>query len=79
MTDPIQEQVNLLAGLFQNDVAFYGEKLVGIVNAYHQSVGKRDPQWLLKATIVALDESPNDRQDLCNLLGLAIDHMARTG
>lgn len=78
MTDPIQEQVNLLAGLFQSDIGFYGEKLVGIVNAYHASVGKRDPQWLLKATIKALDESPNDRQDLCHLLVLAIDHMART-
>lgn len=78
LLDPIEQQINLLAGLFQSDIGFYGEKLVGIVNAYHQSVGKVDPQWLLKGTIKALDESPNDRADLVHLLVLAIDHMART-
>lgn len=77
MIDPIEEQINLMAGLFQNDIGFYGEKLVGIVNAYHRSVGKVDPEWLLKGTIKALDESPNDRQDLVHMLVLAIDHMAR--
>lgn len=78
MTDPIEELMAKAFSLAKGDFEFYADKLAGIVAAYRPSTKKFERQDLLCRVTKGMIDSENTREDLCHMLVLAIDHMART-
>jgi hypothetical protein len=59
------------------NIAFYTEKLAGIVDAYRKNTKKYDREQLLANMSKAFTEVGNSPQDLAQMLVIAVDQLAR--